>query len=73
MTKKYKGHIEKSEIEGGNWILRTEQGETFQLDSSDEKLFRSGMAVTADGEIRRDMMSIGMMGPVLKIKNWEKA
>lgn len=63
---KLSGTIEKSDLEGGHWLLVTAKGERYQLVGG--KDLRAGQAVTVEGTVERNLMGIGMTGPTLKVK-----
>lgn len=63
---KLSGTIQRSDLEGGHWLLVTAKGEQYQLVGAKE--LRAGQAVTVEGTIERGMMGIGMTGPTLKVK-----
>lgn len=67
---KVTGTIRRSDLEGGVWVLETKSGERYQLDG-DVAAFRDGLDAEVTGEVDRNMMSIGMMGPTLKVKKVE--
>lgn len=71
IVKTLKGRIEKSEVEGGIWLLVTESGERYQLDGGDRELYIKGRKVKVTGEEEQDMMGIGMMGPIFKVHKYE--
>lgn len=60
------GTVEHQEVEGGVWVIRTDEGKyqpmnlppAFQVD---------GMAVQAEAVRRTDMVSIGMVGPLVEL------
>ncbi len=70
--KKFKGTITKSELEGGVWLLNEDSGQTYQLDSSDESIYKEGQKVSIDGEVDEEIMTFAMMGPVLKVRKYTK-
>jgi len=70
-VKTIKGKIEKSEVEGGIWLLVTDSGERYQLDGGDRELYIKGRRVSVTGKEEKDMMGIGMMGPIFKVKKYE--
>lgn len=65
--KKLKGTVKKSNLEGGIWVLESGK-EVFQLKDGPPDLYQEGQKVTLEGNIRKDMMGIGMTGPVLEVK-----
>ena len=64
------GTMEQSDLEGGVWVLVTEGGERYQLSGGDRELFVKGRKVTVTGKEENNMMGIGMMGPILKVKKY---
>jgi hypothetical protein len=60
------GTIQKSELEGGLWMLVTEAGEQYQLVGA--KGIRAGQEVVVEGKMDRNAMGIGMVGPVFAVK-----
>jgi len=66
--KNYMGTIIKSELEGGVWLLKTDSGETYQLNSQDKSIFKEGQKISIKGQVERDMISFAMMGPILSVK-----
>jgi len=69
--KTLKGRIEKSEVEGGVWLLVTDSGERYQLDGGDRELYIKGRKVSVSGNIEEDMMGIGMTGPIFTVKKYQ--
>lgn len=65
--KTIKGRIEKSDVEGGVWLLATDSGDTYQLDGGDKNLYVEGLTVSVTGDEMNDMMGFGMMGPIFKV------
>ncbi len=67
---KVTGTIRRSDLEGGVWVLETKSGERYQL-VGDVATFQDGLAADVTGDVDRNMMSIGMMGPSLKVTKVE--
>ncbi|MCE1245133.1 MAG: hypothetical protein LWY06_00645 [Firmicutes bacterium] len=65
--KSFKGTVKKSDLEGGVWILDTGKGDIFQLKGGPVDLYENGKKVTIRGNIRKDILGIGMIGPVLEV------
>ena len=63
---KLSGTIKKSDLEGGHWLLVTEDGEQYQLEGVNE--IKDGQHVVVEGKVERDAFGIGMTGPILKVK-----
>ena len=64
----FKGTVKKSDLEGGLWIFETDEGEVYNLQGGPKNLYEDGKKVTISGEVPKDIMGIGMMGPVLKVQ-----
>jgi hypothetical protein len=65
------GKIEKKEFGFGTWALVTEEGQTYELMDAPEELCQSQAKVKVEGQIRKDVMTIAMIGPVLQVKSFE--
>jgi hypothetical protein len=64
---KLKGTIRRSDLEGGHWVLETEGGEQYQLIGSLGDC-KDGLSVEVEGNVDKNAMGIGMMGPQLKVQ-----
>jgi hypothetical protein len=64
------GTIEKSDLEGGVWLLVTSSGERYQLTGGDRELYITGRKVAVTGKEEKSMMGIGMMGPIFSVKKY---
>ncbi|NEO13235.1 MULTISPECIES: hypothetical protein [unclassified Moorena] len=71
MTISITGVIERKEMGSGAWALVSDSGETYELKNSPPQLKQSGLKVTVTGEVREDVMTFAMIGPVLEIKSFE--
>ena len=69
--KTLKGRIEKSDVEGGVWLLVTDSGDRYQLEGGDRELYIQGRTVSVTGKEQNDMMGFGMMGSLFKVKKYE--
>lgn len=67
---KVTGTIVHSDLEGGNWILVTHQGVTYQLEGGDNKLYLDGQKVEIEGSIAQNRMGIAMVGDILEVKRY---
>lgn len=65
----FKGKLKYNNIEGGVWTLETDNGEIYHLQGSNEKLYSDGKKVIIEGNIADDIMGIGMMAPIIKVKS----
>lgn len=64
------GTIDKQGFGFGTWALVTEDGTTYELKDPNPELQKSGIKVTIEGNIREDIMTIAMIGPVLEINSF---
>ena len=67
---KLSGVIKKSDLEGGHWLLVTEGGEEYQLDTQDT--LAEGARVEVEGKVAKDAFGIGMTGPIFKVSKLTK-
>ncbi|NES87676.1 MAG: hypothetical protein F6K10_43690 [Moorea sp. SIO2B7] len=65
------GRIEKKGFGFGTWALVTEGGETYELKDPPQELCQSGLKVNVEGQIREDVMTLAMIGPVLEVQSYE--
>ncbi len=65
------GKITKIGFGFGVWALVTPEGKTYQLKDSPESLRQEIDRVTIEGNIRQDIMTSAMIGPVLEIKSFK--
>jgi hypothetical protein len=72
MSKKVTGTIERKGLGPGTWALVSDKGDTYELYQGGPKdLHKSGLKVKVDGEVRDDVMSFAMIGPILEVKSFE--
>lgn len=62
-----KGEIQYSAIASGVWVLVSDTGETYELYKPSENLRKEGLRVEIKGNIRRDIMTIAMVGQILDV------
>lgn len=65
-----KGTIERKGFGPGAWAIVTQDGETYELHNAPNDLQQEGLKVKLDGEVRDDVMSFAMIGPILEVKNF---
>jgi hypothetical protein len=65
------GTIERKALGPGTWALVTQEGETYELKDPPSELRKSALKVKVEGEVRKDVMSFAMIGPVLEVKSFE--
>ena len=63
---KLKGTIRRSDLEGGHWLLETDDGDQYQLTGSIGSP-QDGQAVEVEGKVDEGAFGIGMTGPQLAV------
>jgi hypothetical protein len=58
---KLKGTIRRSDLEGGHWVLQTDDGDQYQLIGKLDGI-SDGQKVEVEGKVDKQAMGIGMMG-----------
>jgi hypothetical protein len=71
MSIKVTGTIERKGLGPGTWALVTEAGETYELKDVAPELRKTGLHAEITGEVRKDIMTFAMIGPVLEVKSFE--
>lgn len=72
MSIKVKGKVQHSDMGTGTWALVSDQGETYEIHhDAPDGLLQEGLHVQVQGEIREDVMTTAMIGPVLEVKRFE--
>lgn len=67
------GTIQRSAIGMGAWTLVTQDGTTYEIHKGAPKdLLQPNLAVRVKGQVRDDVMTISMVGPVLEVKSFEQ-
>ncbi len=66
------GTVERRDIGTGAWALVSNDGTTYEiLRGADKNLLKAGQKAKVTGEVREDVMTIAMIGPVLEIKSFD--
>ncbi|MDF5709187.1 MAG: hypothetical protein PUP90_16365 [Nostoc sp. S4] len=66
------GTIQRRDIGPGAWALVTEEGVTYEiLKGADKDLLKTGQKAKVKGQVREDIMTTAMIGPVLEVKSFE--
>ena len=66
------GTIERRNIGLGVWVFVTEDGVTYQIPkSADKNLLKSGQKAKVTGQVRNDLMTTAMIGPVLEVHSFQ--
>lgn len=67
------GTIQRSGMGAGTWALVTHDGTHYEIHKGAPKdLLQPGIKVKVNGQIRDDVMTIAMIGPVLEVKSFER-
>ena len=66
-----KGVIERQGIGPGTWALVGEDGETYELKDAPSELKKADLKVSVTGEVRKDVMTFAMIGPVLEVQSFK--
>lgn len=64
------GTIQRVTLGMGAWTLVTDQGDTYELHRPPTDLCTAGLKVKIQGQIRSDIATLAMVGPVLEIKTF---
>jgi len=65
------GTIQRSDMGAGTWAL-TDDGVTYEVHKGAPKdLLKPGQKVKVQGQVREDVMTFAMIGPVLEVKSFE--
>jgi hypothetical protein len=65
------GKIERKGFGMGTWALVADDGKTYELKDAPEQLRQSGIQAKVTGEIKNDLMTLAMIGPVLEVSDFE--
>jgi hypothetical protein len=72
MAVKIIGTVERRDIGMGVWALVTNDGLTYEImKGADKTLLKAGNKVEVMGEVRDDVMTVSMIGPVLEVKSFD--
>ncbi len=72
MSKSITGRVERKELGGGAWALVSDEGKTYELMNPPADLTAAKGKVKVTGNIRGDVMTIAMIGPVFEVIDFEK-
>lgn len=71
MSIQVEGKIEHKGFGPGAWALVSNSGETYELHKAPSNLQKDGLKVKVSGQIREDVMTFAMIGPVLEVEQFE--
>jgi hypothetical protein len=73
MSLTVEGTVERSLMGTGTWSLVTHDGSTYEImKGAPKELLQPGLKVKAKGQVRDDVMTMAMIGPVLEVKSFEQ-
>lgn len=61
LNMKLKGTISRTDVEGGHWLLNTDDGDQYQLVGALDDA-KDGQKVEVEGKVDKQAMGFGMMG-----------
>jgi hypothetical protein len=65
-----KGTIERKGFGTGTWALVSDD-QTYELKEAPTELQKAGVKASVTGQIRDDVMTLAMIGPVLQVESFE--
>lgn len=65
------GTIRRSDMGAGTWSLVTDNGNYEVYKGAPKELLKSGQKVKVKGQVREDVMTFAMIGPVLEVQSFE--
>jgi len=69
---KIRGRVEHRDLEGGIWLLASDDGKRYTLIGAPKDLRVAGARVEIEGSIDEGGMGIAMSGPQLHVRKFEK-
>ena len=64
------GVIERKGLGPGTWALVTDSGEAYELKNAPDELKKANLKVKVEGQVRDEVMTFVMIGPVLEVKSF---
>jgi hypothetical protein len=68
---KLSGTVQYQDLEGGVWVLKADDGRTYQLAGGDRKIKKDGQRISAEGDLQRDVLTAAMVGPVFHVTSYK--
>ncbi|NCR40482.1 MAG: hypothetical protein GPJ21_11795 [Microcystis aeruginosa W13-11] len=65
------GQIKRIEIGTGTWALIADNGQTYELMEPPAELTQKRAKVTVIGQIRSDVITLAMIGPILQVTSFQ--
>jgi len=65
-----KGVVKRSDIEGGLWLLHSDDGQVYQLRGGGADLLKDGLRATIECTVDGGAFGIGMVGAVVDVESY---
>ena len=66
------GTIQRRDIGMGAWALVSEEGVTYEIfKGAEPALLQPGLKARVTGQIKEDVMTMAMIGPVLEVESFQ--
>ncbi|WP_332867033.1 hypothetical protein [Pannus brasiliensis] len=65
------GQVRRIEIGMGAWAIVSDSGQTYELLKPPKDLAIPNLKVRVTGQVREDVMTAAMIGPVLEVSSFE--
>jgi hypothetical protein len=65
------GQVKRMALGTGTWALIADNGQTYELMEPPTELTQTTAKVTVIGQIRQDVMTLAMIGPVLEVTSFQ--
>jgi hypothetical protein len=67
------GTVQRSTMGPGTWAFVAEDGQVYEIyKGAPSGLLKDGLKVKVEGQVREDVMTIAMIGPVLEVQQFEE-
>ena len=68
---KLTGTIQKRDLEGGVFVLATDDGKIYSLTGGDRGLKKPGARVEVEGQVDSNAVGISMVGPIFRVSSYK--
>lgn len=65
------GQVRRIEMGMGTWAIVSDSGRTYELLNPPKELAKPNLNVRVTGQVREDVMTTAMIGPVLEVSSFE--
>lgn len=67
---KLTGTVVYRDVEGGLWVLETDDGKTYLLGGGDRKIKKNGARIEAEGDVDEETLGFAMVGPRFVVSSY---